>query len=505
MKEQLLHLDPHDDFQSARDKMGWTQTARVLLIWPAKGRVLARRLDLLLLQRHAQRLGATLAVIATDPEVRDHAGELGLPAFDTVARSRRANWRAGWRLRQKTRQRPTRAQMRQRPDPQALRPQSPRSIPFFNWAGRLFNGLFFLLGLAALLALAYALAPSATITLRPAAQAVSVDVSVIADPSAEAVLGNVIPARSVRVEVEAADLTATTGQKRVPTTAATGSVVFTNLTGQVIIIPANTGLRTTSGTPARFQTTSKTVVEARLGATSVVPIQAIDLGPVGNVAAGQINAIDGPLGLSLAVTNPDAASGGAESFKAAVIAADRDRLRQQLLTRLTADALTAVQSQLQPGEFLAADSLTTTETLLETYDYGIGEAADTAHLTLRLAFRALAMTESDARLVAQNALAAQVPEGYALLPGREQFIRADDLATRAGQPAFTVQATSIIVPLVDHTALRESAKGQPIGPTQLRLAKTLPLADLPEITVWPAWVGRLPIVPFKISVVVVAP
>ena len=34
MKEQILHLDAHDDFISARDKMGWAQTGRVLLVWP---------------------------------------------------------------------------------------------------------------------------------------------------------------------------------------------------------------------------------------------------------------------------------------------------------------------------------------------------------------------------------------------------------------------------------------------------------------------------------------
>jgi len=30
VKEQVLHLDLNDDYNSARDKMGWAQTARVL-------------------------------------------------------------------------------------------------------------------------------------------------------------------------------------------------------------------------------------------------------------------------------------------------------------------------------------------------------------------------------------------------------------------------------------------------------------------------------------------
>ena len=61
MKEQVLHLDPHDDYIAARDKMGWAQTTRVLVVWPPAGEVLRRRIDLLLLQRHARKLGAHLA------------------------------------------------------------------------------------------------------------------------------------------------------------------------------------------------------------------------------------------------------------------------------------------------------------------------------------------------------------------------------------------------------------------------------------------------------------
>lgn len=29
MKEQILHLDPHDDFNSAHDKMGWAQITNI--------------------------------------------------------------------------------------------------------------------------------------------------------------------------------------------------------------------------------------------------------------------------------------------------------------------------------------------------------------------------------------------------------------------------------------------------------------------------------------------
>ena len=66
MKTQILQLESHDDAISTRDKMGWGQTRRVLLIWPARGRVLTRQLDLILLLRHSLTLGVQLALVMDD-------------------------------------------------------------------------------------------------------------------------------------------------------------------------------------------------------------------------------------------------------------------------------------------------------------------------------------------------------------------------------------------------------------------------------------------------------
>ena len=115
---------------------------------------------------------------------------------------------------------------------------------------------------------------------------------------------------------------------------------------------------TTSGAPVRFRTVRAVTIEPRVGAAVMAEIEAVDLGPSGNVSGGQINAIDGSLGLQLAVTNPSPTTGGGLSQAPAVTAADRERVRAELLTRLQAEAMSALEGQLAPGEFLAADSVT---------------------------------------------------------------------------------------------------------------------------------------------------
>ncbi len=85
MKTQILQLEAHDDVITVRDKLGWGQTGRVVLVWPKRKRsgtkvqLLTRRLDLVLLQRHAANLGLQIALVTSDPAVCTHARELYLP------------------------------------------------------------------------------------------------------------------------------------------------------------------------------------------------------------------------------------------------------------------------------------------------------------------------------------------------------------------------------------------------------------------------------------------
>jgi hypothetical protein len=503
LKEQILHLDPHDDYISTRDKMGWVQTERVLLVWPARGRVLTRYFDLLLLHRHAHQLGAHLGLVTRDAEVREHAGALGLPVFESVETSRRMRWRS--RL---PRLRPERT--RPRPDPQGLRraasPARFRALP--AWVAHSLRGLAFALGLSALLALAYTLIPAATVTLTPATQPIRASVEVIADPDLNGVYApNLIPARTARAEVEDAGFVVTTGSRDVPSDKATGKAVFTNIVGLAATLPQGTSVRTTTGTPVRFVTTRPANIEARVGAVVEVDIQAADPGPSGNVAAAQINAIDGPLGTQLAVTNPAPTQGGAVERTAAVTALDRQQLRQQLLTQLQQKALGLIEAQLQPGEFLVADSIRVADVMAETFDKAVGEAGDTVNLTLRVAVTGLVVDENDARLVGHAALDGQVPADSALGPQPLEFVRDPAISLDAeGRAHFTLTASGEIVARIDESLARHLAQGRPASDAERYLLAALPLAGPPQIEIQPAWLARwynrLPWMQFRIDVVV---
>jgi len=503
VKEQILHLDPHDDFNSARDKMGWTQTARVLLVWPpstaAQGRTLARRLDLLLLHRHAHKLGANIALITTDGEVRDHAQELGLPVFRSIQESRQGHWRSRAPRRPPERRRPP-------PDTLALKPPIP-GLTFPDIPANikeLLRKATLTIGLGAVIFLTYVLLPSATITLTPATQPINANLEIVADPKLEQLdPAGFIPARAVRMEVGDSGFTPTTGEKDVPSAQATGAVIFTNLLGGPAVIPQGTGLRTTGGAPVRFVTTAAAVIEGRLGATVPVEIKAVDPGPAGNVTGGQINAIDGPLGLQLSVTNPTPTAGGNATPQAAVTEADRARLHDQLTQQLTQTALGRIEAQLKPGEFLISDSIKVTQVIAETYDQAVGEPANVLHLALRLAVTGIIVKEDDVRLVAETALNGQVPPGSALVSEATHLERSPSATLDdAGRVHFTVTATGASVPFVDRETIRRSVQGQSVAVARLRLQSALPLTNPPQIDVRPRWYSRLPWMDFQIEIIV---
>ena len=92
MKTQIIQLEPYDDSISVKDKMGWSQTGRVALVWPPRGHLMDRRLDLVLLQRHSRSLGVQIALVTSDPEVRFQADQSGIPVFRSVRKAQTERW-----------------------------------------------------------------------------------------------------------------------------------------------------------------------------------------------------------------------------------------------------------------------------------------------------------------------------------------------------------------------------------------------------------------------------
>lgn len=162
MKLQIIYLEHFDDRTSAAEKLNWVRADRVLLVWPARGEVMASRLDLKLLQRQANSLQVQLGLVSHHPSVRRHAHDLGLPVFDDLDHLPEDRWQAAHP--------PSRPPLEQS-EPALIRREmlnlryeaSPDGSGLSFPARRAFLGL----GLGAVFVLAAAVYPSARVIVSP--------------------------------------------------------------------------------------------------------------------------------------------------------------------------------------------------------------------------------------------------------------------------------------------------------------------------------------------------
>ena len=70
---EYVQLDTNDDVVTVKDRLSFIRGRRVLLIWPEDGTTLTRKLDLVLVQREADRRAIQLALVTHDELIIEHA------------------------------------------------------------------------------------------------------------------------------------------------------------------------------------------------------------------------------------------------------------------------------------------------------------------------------------------------------------------------------------------------------------------------------------------------
>ena len=501
MKTQILRLDPHDDVTSTCDKMNWGQTGRVLLVWPEHGRLLRRRVDLVLLQRHSSSLGAQLALVTSDPIVRFNARQLAIPVFKSLRQAQGAHWRVERRLRKRP------APVAQAPLPQnydaldAMRQEAHPLAP--AWLAQPAARLgFFTLGVLAVLALAAILLPGAQVELTPKTKTQTLTLEVRASPDQENInLSGIVPARALTAVVEGRDLIKASGVTQNPDRTASGEVVFTNLSDKPVTIPLGLVVRDLADSPVRFTTTQSGELEAGPGITTTLEVRAMTPGETGNLPAGALTAIEGSLGLSLAATNPLPTKGGSDRSLPLPTYQDRQRLYEKLEAALRQSAQAEFNGQLSPGDLLFTQTLTIAHVLEQSYTPAEGQPSGQLELSLRLEYQALSASKRDIDNLATTLLDANLPDGYLPLSDSLMVKQVSPVVMeRPNLPRWQFSAQRTLYVVIPPLQAINLILGSPPAEAAGRLRSAWPLSTAPEIRLSPAWWPRLPILPFRISI-----
>lgn len=505
MKEQIIQLEAHDDANSARDKLGWVRAPRVLIVWPERhsSPLLERKLDLIILQRHATRRGAEIALITRDPLVKEHARELGIPVFQSIEASRRQSWRS--RRSEAPLERPSASLPLSRELAQAgsrlLRPPVPVAR---RWRLPGWLAIAFTLGV---LVLTFVLLPGASVEISPATTLIASSITVQANPNGAIIDAslNTIPARIIGVEVSGIERIAVTGIRQVPIAKATGVVIFTNLLPDQTTIPAGTIVRTSAAEPVRFQTLNAATLSGKVGDSIEVAVEAIEAGFSGNLPPNRINEVEGPLAARLGVTNPQSTRGGDTTPLPSVSEEDQQRLRTLLLQQLQQRAYFDMQRDpviaLGETEAVPVETLDAVLVRSEAFDALPGELRDTLGLEMTVVVQGVAFDQRAAGQLLYARLIEQIGQGYQIMPGT---LRVDAITVQQVDESriltLQVEGQVEVYQRVDSAALQRALAGRRVSRVALLAENLIELDAAPAIrTNLPFW-PLMPVLSSRIDI-----
>lgn len=288
-----------------------------------------------------------------------------------------------------------------------------------------------------------------------------------------------------------------------PAARATGSVEFQSLTAAPLVIPRGTIVYSAAPRLARFIT----LEEGALGEDTIssvkVAIEAVDAGEVGNVPAEAIQGIEGPLGAAASVSNGEPTSGGTNELQSVPSEADREKLRGILLDDLRAKAEEEVLGGIAANDVLLPGAIENVSIDEEHFEPAPGQPASILSLELRVTFAAGYVKGSDLEHLAELSMDGDLPHDFEARPASLN-LSVEPVETDApGQPArVEVRATRSIGRRIDAQQVNILVRGKTPERAIAALASQLPLGAPPAIRLTPSWWPWLPLIPFRIDVVI---
>ena len=486
--------------------MGQARVDRILLVWPKPTRhhtqVLSRKLDLVLVHRHASRLGAHLGIVAGDETIIDNASELGLPIFNSVSDGHLFIWRSRRSLRPAfsppPNKPPTIEQART-----LLAAGSNNTAPHPAW--RLASGAFFMaIGLLSAAIVYFLTIPAAEIRLTPANQRIIIDIDLTADPTLNKpdYLNAIIPAQTESTIASASIEIPTTGLSELSTNASQGTVIFTNLTTETIRVPAGTAVRTSVGIPIRFVTQKDVELPDSRGMIATAPVKAVTSGPAGNISPSLINRIEGPLQQFVAVTNRQATTGGEHITIPSVTSTDRSKAYEALLPQLRLSGYSDILASLPPHLLSTPDSANVQKVIETNYSHFVGEHADTLTLEIRATITATIVDDHDAYQASLHGLKRTIRDDLIIEEDTISYNRSKPITDNGGSKIYlTVTAMANAIPRIDPEAVTQLVRWHPVNEASETIYASLPLSEPPKITVTPGWLNRLPWLSWRTNIV----
>lgn len=499
MKTHILHIELYDDVHSIQDKMNWGKSDRILMVFPNRRRVVDRKLDLLILKRHAGSIGAQIALVTKQQTIISFAAEMDIPVFRSLRLARRLPWESA------VSSEPERFMIKPREKSLTeLKVAAELSSKYSQFSRPGVRLAIFSIGVLAFITLLAVLLPSAEIRLTPQLEEHEISLDLSANPNTTNFSpAGILPAIPLFIMVEGRDSIQPSGSIIVPQQAAMGEVQFTNLTDQEILISEGTEVRTNDDNPIRFATIEDIRLPAESGTVETVGIQALNPGAAGNLAEETLIVVVGDLGFQVSAINLDATSGGSEKESKAPTQEDYDQLSAQLEEALWASAIQEAATRIGEDDFLILAAPSSINVLEEIFSPPFSQPVSELSLQLQIEYEILYVPADALHAVGILNLDAILPDGYqakneTILVLPMSIPEYDD----DGNVFWQVIAQRTIFLEININEIKDLTKGKRINSATQMLEANYLIENSPIIRLQPEWWPGLPILPLRITVIV---
>ena len=500
MRTTIIQLDPFDNFISIKDKIAWSKTPRILLVWPNKGKIRLSSTDILLILRAAEDLGAHLSVVTDEPIIIKQLKSLGVSIFTSIPEAQKKPWR-----KPKIRNRSLIANKNEGTD---------RTDKIFNYSKNiqespLINSTFtkwliFLTGIISTLALILFFVPSANITIFPETEQQTIELNFRSNPSIQEInLSGAIPARIISIKIEDQLEGESNGIVRIPDRKASGKVLFRNLSDRRIVIPAGTIVRTEDEVSVRFETLGVFILPPGVESQVEVQIQSLAGGTIGNVPAGSIVSIENDLGGNVTVFNSIPTSGGVDVKTFTPTKQNYEQLRIELFDLIKLKAIEEIKKEYPNAFIIPIETVSIEEIIAEVRIPEVGDPAERHLLRIKAEISAWMVDENDFENAIKIIMDADLSENYKISDEKIVYkVEEGSISYINGSLSWDGIGSRKIIAQIDENGLVQKIVGKNMNVAMQLIASEVKSRSETEINIFPSFWKNIPFLASRINMVI---
>lgn len=494
---ELIRLQNYDNFYSLMDRLNqWDASGescrRLLLIWPARGRILESPLEFGRMRGWAERNHYEVAlVIPGNILKREMATEQGIPAFESVDEAAQKEWTSFAKILPPGEEsHRLRNLIVLRDDAEKTkRPGSPRGIRFFA----------FFLTLAVLVFVCYAILPQAKVEITPYLIQKSINMTIWTDDRLDVpTIAGGIPTEEKRFELNFSVEVPVSGSVQTEPGIAVGEILIQNSCDRINSASAGIQVGTAEDFEEGINFVTLEDVSLAPGEERTVRIEAVNGGEAGNLDAGSIQFAEYPQSLCWNIHQVQATHGGTSGTYRSPNETDLKNAQAQIEAQVQESALSALENSPEGNDLLPLGEAVVTAVKSINYSPEMGFAADMLSVreVLEVSYKTIRRSDMETIIRGQASrmnLQTAGLTGYEILSGPVE---------KNGLMTWDIRADYLVYePQSNEEALQIMLRGKTLDQAESVL-KTLDHVKSAKITLLPSVLKRMPLTAQNIRVVI---